>query len=179
MNNDGIFYIYVYPIPNPLIRDIRFHEFRSDRSQREKIGTGASLTKNHLTRTTEGRPECGEWMAHRGWKEGKKETFSSSVFYFHRVNFFPFRGVIRFWSIEVASFFRSSDGKCVSADPDPEEQNDARKMGKRLSYEHTANNYHRKIQGCWITLCQGNFRILENTSDRTNISCTSRPYFFP
>lgn len=59
MNNDGIFYIYVYRIPNP--RDIRFHEFRSDRSQREKIGTGASPTKNHLTRTTEGSPHGGMW----------------------------------------------------------------------------------------------------------------------
>lgn len=129
---DGIFYIL--PIYQTPLSETRFHEFRSmgERSQRETIATGTSPTKNHLTRTTEGRPHSGmrrvggAWEAERE-RERKKKHFpracsiSSELFS---------RGVIRFWSIEVASFFRSSDGKCVSADPDPGRRGGTKRRGK-------------------------------------------------
>lgn len=94
-------------------------------------------------------------------KDKEKKRNFPRAFHFHRVNFFP-----RCHSIlidrgpsSLPSFFRSSDGKYVSVDPDPagEEQNDAGNGKTRLrptlplfhlvNINQRKNNYYEKFRG--------------------------------
>lgn len=147
----GYFIFTFLPVYQTPLSVIRFHEFRSigEGSRREKIATGTSPLKNHLTRTTRrkaARRNVASWW-HIG---GEREREGKKKKHFPRV---PFpsgelfsRGVIRFWSIEVASFFRfSSDGKCVSADPDPGRRGGTKRRGKNGETLHHWWNIQRII----------------------------------
>lgn len=129
----------------------------AERSQRETIATGTSPTKNHLTRTTEGRPHSGMRRVGGAW-EAEREREKRNIFLervLFRANFFP----------AVSFDFDRSRSRRFSVPPmenafpltqireGAEEQNDAGKMGKRYTHplmeRPTDNYYHRKIHGLY------------------------------
>ena len=72
-------------------------------------------------------------------RESEKKKHFPRAFHFHRVNFFPWCHSILIdrGPSSLASFFRSSDGKYVSVDPDPARKNKTmREMEKRCASTH-------------------------------------------
>lgn len=144
----GYFIFPFLPVYQTPLSVIRFHEFRSigEGSRREKIATGTSPPKNHLTRTTRrkaARRNVASWWHIGGEREreGKKRNIFL-VFHFHRANFFP----------AVSFDFDRSRSRRFSVFPPmenafpltqiregAEEQNDAGKMGKRYTTDGTSN----------------------------------------